>query len=239
MSFNGEKFGAAMKAVVDDAKQQLVKLLDDEKKKRIEVTKQLTDTISQLVDNLSGQADLIKRLSDELEIIRNDNNDLRKDLSEVRDIKMQKGDKGDKGDDGLSISSAFIQQDGQLVLVQSNGETKSIGKVKGDDGKDGKSLEVVNREFRDGCIIESYVSGAEVKTLSYPVGFNAKGFWQKGESAGVGDVYTHNGSAWVAKTATATEPAYMNDAWHLLVRKGADGRDADRVKKSDPVKVRK
>ena len=42
-----------------------------------------------------------------------------------------------KGADGLGITKAEINTSGELVLTYANGDVKNLGKVSGENGKDG------------------------------------------------------------------------------------------------------
>lgn len=167
----------------------------------------------------------------------------------------QRGEKGERGDagrdgekgaDGLSIAGAFVQNDGHLVLVQTDGTTKDMGAIAGRDGKDGKdgkdgeSLAIVSRSYDGEAheIVERYISGGEVKELRYPAGgIVHRGYWGEGKRARAGDAYTHNGCLWIAQRATESEPTPANDAWCIGARKGRDGKDY-REAKNDPVKLK-
>ena len=59
---------------------------------------------------------------------------------------------------------------------------------------------------------------------------NYKGVWEPGAYV-AGSIVTHGGSAWIAKTTTGSkpgEPAIESRAWQLMVKRGADGKDAGR-----------
>lgn len=159
------------------------------------------------------------------------------------------GEPGKNGADGLSVSCAFVQKDGHLILVQSDGQTKDMGPISGRDGvdgkdgrdgKDGESLAIVAREYDANAheIVERYISGGEVKELRYPAGgIVHRGYWGEGKSARAGDAYTHNGCLWIAQRATESEPTPANDAWCIGARKGRDGKDY-REAKNDPVSLK-
>lgn len=159
------------------------------------------------------------------------------------------GRDGEKGADGLSIAGAFVQKDGQLILVQSNGETKSMGVIvgrdgadgkDGRDGKDGESLAIIARDYDADAheIVERYISGGEVKELRYPAGgIVHRGYWGEGKRARAGDAYTHNGCLWIAQRNTDAEPTPANPDWCIGARKGRDGKDYREVK-NDPVKLK-
>ena len=44
----------------------------------------------------------------------------------------------DSGDNSQSITDAYINEKGELIITYSNGITESLGVVVGQDGKDGK-----------------------------------------------------------------------------------------------------
>ena len=159
------------------------------------------------------------------------------------------GRDGEKGADGLSITGAFVQKDGHLILVQSDGATKDMGEIvgrdgadgqNGRDGKDGESLAIIARDYDADAheIVERYISGGEVKTLRYPAGgIVHKGYWGEGKSARAGDAYTHNGCLWIAQRSTDAEPTPASADWCIGARKGRDGKDYREVK-SEPVKLK-
>lgn len=176
----------------------------------------------------------------------------------------QRGEKGERGDagadgkdgengaDGLSIVGAFVQKDGHLILVQSDGATKDMGEIvgrdgadgkdgaQGKDGKDGESLAIIARDYDADAheIVERYISGGEVKELRYPAGgIVHRGYWGEGKQARAGDAYTHNGCLWIAQRNTDAEPTPANPDWCIGARKGRDGKDY-REAKSEPVKLK-
>lgn len=55
-------------------------------------------------------------------------------------------EKGKDGRDGISIIEAMQDKSGELVLIFSDGKTKSVGVIQGKDGKDGKNGENANIE---------------------------------------------------------------------------------------------
>ncbi len=50
----------------------------------------------------------------------------------------EKGDKGDQGSDGVSITTTFLNNKGELIIILSTGESINLGKITGEDGQDGK-----------------------------------------------------------------------------------------------------
>ena len=78
---------------------------------------------------------------------------------------------------------------------------------KGTDGKDG----------RDGA------NGKDGATLAY------KGTFQRGASYAAGDLVTHSGSLWHANEDIGLAvPGDGSGGWTLMVKRGADGKDARR-----------
>lgn len=52
-------------------------------------------------------------------------------------IQGEKGDKGDAGSDGVSVISAEINSQGELVLIFSNNQRANVGSVMGAAGVPG------------------------------------------------------------------------------------------------------
>ena len=69
-------------------------------------------------------------------------------------------------------------------------------------------------------LLEERVKALEAKpTMRY------YGVWKGDVAYEVGDVVTHDGSAWVARSAnTSTKPSTTGD-WQLAVKRGHDGKD--------------
>ena len=67
----------------------------------------------------------------------------------------EKGDTGAAGKDGVGISRAYINQDGQLILDLSDGSSFNLDKVVGNKGDDGVGVSnsVINE---DGELAVSY-----------------------------------------------------------------------------------
>jgi len=71
----------------------------------------------------------------------------------IAEIKGEKGDQGDQGiqgpagSDGVSITDATVNADGELVITFSTGETVNCGVVKGFDGLTGKSAYEIYLEY--------------------------------------------------------------------------------------------
>lgn len=132
----------------------------------------------------------------------------------------------------VSVASALVDGSGDLVLVMSNGETRSVGRVvgrDGTDGQDGESLSLddftVNRI--DERTIEIGFAKGGVSTsfeLAFPVPVYRSAF-RDGEAYEPGDMVSFGGSTWHCAKATGAKPGEGDD-WTLAVKRGRDGKDA-------------
>lgn len=145
------------------------------------------------------------------------------------------GEKGADGKDGVGLAGAIIDRSGSLVVTLTDGSTKELGVVvgndgrNGQDGKDGLSMAEVSRSYDHESheVIERWTVGGEAKELRYPAGgIRPGGFWREGMKAFALQAVTHDGALWIAKRDTASKPCLENaDDWQLAARKGRDGRD--------------
>lgn len=154
-----------------------------------------------------------------------------KDGESVRGEKGEKGDsiKGEPGENGVGVAGAFIDRTGQLILTTTKGEAVPLGKVVGDDGKDGvdggdMSEAAFDYDYEEGALVMTGKNGVELRRkLSIPM---YKGYWREGMVCDQSGIVTHNGSAWIAIRKNLTKPCIENaDDWQLFVRKGRDGAD--------------
>lgn len=98
-----------------------------------------------------------------------------------------------------------------MVLVEG---VSSIVVAQGDDPRSFEVTSVLTSGVR-------VVSNFRVPMLVY------KGVWREG-SHEQGDVVTWGGSAWHCQRATADKPG-TSDAWRLMVKEGARGKDGKDV----------
>lgn len=160
------------------------------------------------------------------------------------------GKDGKDGKDGISISAGFLQQDGSLVLVGSDGTTREVGIVVGKDGldgvngkdgepgkpgRDGFSLKDFDTELlSDGrTLLLKFGSGDIMETheIVFPTVID-RGVWKDVDGYAQGDGVTWGGSFWIAqRDAKPGEKPEASDAWRLAVKRGRDGRDG---KNGDP-----
>ena len=131
------------------------------------------------------------------------------------------------GQDGLGLAGAMIDRDGELIVTKTNGEAIKLGKVVGGKGQDGADFSDVEFDYdgERGLIIRGK-HGEITKRLPIPID---RGYWRDGLKAEKGDVYTEDGSAWIALKSTDKKPSIGNsDDWRMMARKGRDGHKGDK-----------
>lgn len=62
--------------------------------------------------------------------------------------KGDRGEKGEPGEDGIGLAAIEIDKDGELSVKYTNGETRVLGPIVGQDGVDGKTPEIDMEEVR-------------------------------------------------------------------------------------------
>lgn len=158
-------------------------------------------------------------------------------------INGEKGEPGEKGSEGVGVADLMLDRDGALVATMTDGRMKSLGVVVGKDGADGKdgsdgigldSFEMEYMEETHEVRIKA-ACGGRVKELRYSAGgLRPAGYWRDGLKALAGQVYTHDGSGWVAKNATTAKPATNSEDWVLIARKGRDGERGPKGESATP-----
>lgn len=139
--------------------------------------------------------------------------------------KGEKGEPGRDGADGIGAAGAFIDRDGNLILTLTNGETKSLGRVVGQDGKDGAdgfSFEDMTFIWREGKSYARFERGDVVREMPIPGIYDA-GAYRSGAEYTKGDGVSYSGCFWIAQEDTAEKPG-TGKAWRLAVKKGRDGK---------------
>lgn len=143
----------------------------------------------------------------------------------------------------ISVKSALIDRDNKLVLTLSNGDTKELGNVVGDDGKpgaDGLGFDDLSIEY-DGekTVTLKFVRGEQSKEfpLVLPIVID-RGVFSEGKTYEPGDGVTWAGSFWIAQETTTEKPDSAK-GWRLAVKKGRDGKDGkiEPAAKSGPIRV--
>ncbi|APZ53133.1 hypothetical protein [Salipiger abyssi] len=150
----------------------------------------------------------------------------------------ERGEKGEPGADGVGMAGALIDRNGELHLTMTDGKALALGAVVGKDGAPGRDgadgLGFEDLEFiadEQGRPLAKFQRGDVVKTFRLPCiidrgPYKAAGSYQKGDAVSFG------GSLWIAQGDTAERPE-SGAGWRLAVKKGRDGRSAEKVKVGD------
>lgn len=150
---------------------------------------------------------------------------------------------GAPGRDGLGLASALLDRDGVLVVTFTDGTTKSLGVVIGQDGqkgadglngspgRDGVGFEDIDECYEDDgrVLVRKFLKdGAVVREFRHltkqPIW---RGVYEAGKQYLEGDEVTWAGSLWQAKEATTAKPGELGEAsraWVLKVKRGSDGK---------------
>lgn len=148
---------------------------------------------------------------------------------------------GEPGKDGINLADAMIDQDGNLVLIKSNGEAKQLGRIKGQDGepgKDGIGFDDLSFEY-DGerGLKLIWTKGDVIKECDVILhGIIDRGVFKEGTSYTRGDAVSWGGSLWIAQSDTIIKPGDGEKSWRLAVKKGRDGKVGEKGKQGDPGK---
>lgn len=101
----------------------------------------------------------------------------------------------------------------------------------GKDGKDGIGWDdmTVEHDGKRGVTLK-WIKGEtqHIAEIVIPCVIDA-GFYKEGNTYEQGDGVTFGGSYWIAQKATSDKPEVGGESWRLAVRKGRDGKSADRV----------
>lgn len=143
------------------------------------------------------------------------------------------------GADGVGLAGAMIDRAGELVITTTKGEAVRLGKVVGEDGRDGISFETATGEYdaERGFVI-TLGAGERRAELVLPYMVH-RGFHRDGLGMKAGQSVTHDGALWIAKRDNASRPCLENaDDWILAARKGRDGKDGKSVRvPAEPVQL--
>lgn len=133
------------------------------------------------------------------------------------------------GDNGIGLADALIDKDGNLVITMTDGRTKTLGKVVGEDGEAGKTftLDDFDIEQTDERVLTfKFLRGDTMHSFEFefPIAIY-RGVWIEQEYQR-GDMVTWAGSVWHADKATSAKPDTPDSGWKLAVKRGRDGKDA-------------
>jgi hypothetical protein len=140
----------------------------------------------------------------------------------------EKGLDGKDGADGVGAAGAMIDRDGCLILTTTKGEAIKLGSVVGKDGRDGLSVESLDRTYCPDTheVVERWVAAGQTKELRYPAGgIRHGGYWRDGVRARAAETWTHASVAWIAKRDTSDKPSRESADWEIFANKGRDGLD--------------
>jgi integrin beta 3 len=146
------------------------------------------------------------------------------------------GRDGADGMDGAGLADALIDKDGHLVLTMTDGRTKSLGVVMGQDGRDGMDgapgetftlddfdivpldERTIKMGFTKGDVMHSF-------ELAFPVPVY-RGVFRDTETYERGDMTTWAGSLWHCDEPKGLKPGVADSGWTLAVKAGRAGKDA-------------
>lgn len=142
------------------------------------------------------------------------------------------------GKDGVGLSDALIDKDGNLVLTMTDGRIRELGRVIGKDGKDGApgkdghtfTLDDFDVEPLDErSIIIGFTHGDTKHSfeLEFPIPIY-RHVWKDGETYARGDLVTWGGSLWHCDEHKGLKPDAPESGWTLAVKRGRDGKDGGR-----------
>ncbi|MCD9005225.1 hypothetical protein LDO31_03050 [Luteimonas sp. XNQY3] len=143
------------------------------------------------------------------------------------------------GADGVGLAGAMIDRTGALIVTTTRGEAINLGRVVGEDGKDGLAFDTASGEYdADRGFVIRLAAGDRSSEFVLPYMVH-RGFWREGMGTKAAQSVTHDGALWIAKRANASKPCLENaDDWILAARKGRDGKDGKSVKvASGPVSL--
>lgn len=151
-----------------------------------------------------------------------------------------------------TVSGAFIDRQGELVVTLTNGEAKKLGAVVGRDGEnvnvetvkalvkaevdaiprpkdglDGVNFDDmdINFDTESKELLITAVRGENAKQWKFFVPMlTDQGVYKEGTDYLKSDGVTFGGSFWIAQKDTSAKPG-TNEDWRLAVKKGRDGKD--------------
>lgn len=218
MSFDPEMFGQAMGEQIQKTVAPLLA--------RIEALEKQLDDMPTPQDGNSFTLDDAQPVIDKA--VNSIIDEVEKNLNDAVEAAVANIPVPKDGQDGKSMVDFLINREGELIGTYSDGEHKNFGRVIGQDGKDGLSLESFEMEYDDEAkeLVFKAGVGQRTKEARFPARLmEAQGYWREGNKAQAGDGWTHEGSFWIAKRNTSTAPSTKSDDWMLAVRRGRDGEN--------------
>lgn len=144
------------------------------------------------------------------------------------------GGPGRDGKDGIGLADALKDAEGNLVLVMTDGRTKSLGPVNGadglpgKDGRDGLGFDDLNVEQVGERTVRFLLKrggdAAEFDlTLPIPI---YRGVFKEAEPYEPADLVTWAGSLWHCNEPRGLKPGAPDSGWQLAAKAGRPGKDA-------------
>lgn len=133
------------------------------------------------------------------------------------------GPAGRDGKDGVGIAEVKQNDDGELIVKMTTGETFNVGKVRGEDGLGFDDMTVEHDGERSFTFVLTRGEREVRKEVTLPVVLD-RGTWKEERTYQPGDGVTAGGSYWIAQTETSARPETSKD-WRLAVKRGRDGKD--------------
>lgn len=128
---------------------------------------------------------------------------------------------GEPGKDGTGLADVLRDADGGIVVVMTDGRTKSLGRV---DGKDGITPTFLDAEFIGRTLRLKFDGDRACEfQLATP---EYVGVFKEGETYEPGDMVTWAGSTWHCDEPKGLKPGAPDSGWTLAVKAGRPGKDA-------------
>jgi hypothetical protein len=136
---------------------------------------------------------------------------------------------GEPGKDGTGLADVLRDAEGNLVVVMTDGRTKSLGKIDGEPGKDGTdgtdgiTPTFIDAEFVGRTLRLTFDGGRtcefQMATPEYV------GVFKEAEAYERGDMVTWAGSTWHCDEPKGLKPGAPDSGWTLAVKAGRPGKD--------------
>lgn len=133
---------------------------------------------------------------------------------------------GRPGKDGIGLADALKDAEGNLVLVMTDGRTKSLGPVDGkpgEPGRDGITPTFLDAEF-EGRTLRLKFDGERSCEFQLAVP-EYVGVFKESETYETGDMVSWAGSCWHCDEPKGLKPGSPDSGWTLAVKAGRPGKD--------------
>lgn len=134
---------------------------------------------------------------------------------------------GKAGKDGIGLADALKDDQGNLVLVMTDGSTKNMGQIVGKNGEPGRDglgfddLQVEQVGERSVRFLLTRGQDEAEFDISFPVPIY-RGVFKEAETYEAGDLATWAGSLWHCNEPKGLKPGAPDSGWQLAAKKGRD-----------------